>query len=561
MKVYASLAKLYIQSFYNLPGKKIPGAKSSPKEIAKLAGIVVLALVLVADFGFLFIMVNLNLYSGLVLAGMQNLLILNAAVMATMITLVIGFMMTLSTYYLNDMELQLLAMPIQPRALLGAKFTAVYLSEAVFSLFITGATMVIFGIKESPGPLFYLWGTLAGLLLPLPPLALSYLLQIPLLSFARFLKNKKTIMMVGGILGLVMALGFNVYFQSMMRPASDPLARAAMVAGPDSIISGFGRAYPPVKLAWQAMARSEGLPGLIAMLKLGLFCVAGPALVVWLLSGAYARSLVGFNESHIKKLSRTGADAFIGKRLRSSNVFITLLRREVSLMNREPMYLLNGPFVIILMPLIIGVMFVVQKDALLGDGGMAGVAVLVQGGFGAAVAGLAGAFLGSSTSIACTAVSRDAKALPFIKSLPVWPGLYMLAKLGHAMLFGILGSLLGVGLIGWMLKLGLVDTLAALAVSLALSSLLNLAGLWLDVANPRLSWDNPIAAMKQNPNAVISILASMGLMAGAGYLSFRFSVGVGAFALYFGALPALAFALLVWPCLSFAERRLAVMEA
>ena len=93
------------------------------------------------------------------------------------------------------------------------------------------------------------------------------------------------------------------------------------------------------------------------------------------------------------------------------------------------MYLLNGPFVVVLMPVIIGVMLAVQKDAFMSDPDMAGVLAMLGSGQGAAIAGLVGAFMGTSTSIACTALSRDAKALPFIKSLPISPRTYMLAKL------------------------------------------------------------------------------------------------------------------------------------
>ncbi|MBN2873920.1 MAG: hypothetical protein JXM71_02400, partial [Spirochaetales bacterium] len=311
MNIFLSLSRLYLQSFYNLPGKKAQGAKSSGKDTLKLVGMAMLFVLVVANLGFLFIQMNINLYQGLAMAGMQGMLLLNAAIMATMLTLVIGFMTSLSTYYLNDMELQLLSMPIQPRALFSAKFVAVYVTEAAISLFFMVSTMVIFGIKENPHPLFYLWGTLAGLLLPLPALAASYLIQIPLLSFARFLRNKRTIMIVGGILGILFGLGFNIYFQKMMPPVADPAARAASFAGPESIIARMGQSYPPALFAWRAMTKPSSSAGVLAMLQLLAVCAVGPAFVMMFLSGAYARSLIGFNESHIKKLTKDGATAFI----------------------------------------------------------------------------------------------------------------------------------------------------------------------------------------------------------------------------------------------------------
>jgi ABC-2 type transport system permease protein len=213
-----------------------------------------------------------------------------------------------------------------------------------------------------------------------------------------------------------------------------------------------------------------------------------------------------------------------------------------------------------MLPLIMGIMYVVQKDALFSDPDMAGIKALVDGGFGVALAALAGGFMGASTSIASTAVSRDAKALPFIKSLPIRPGTYLLAKLGHALIFGVIGSAIGAGFVAFLMKLSLVGAFTGFAVALSLSSLLNLAGLWLDTANPRLSWDNPIAAMKQNPNSLVAMLGSMGLMGGVGYLAFRFTLSPGAFVLWFGVLPAVAFFALLAPFPKFAEKKLGAME-
>lgn len=561
MSVYRSLVALYLKSFYNLPGKKTAGARASWKDILKGIGIALLFVLVVGNFGFIFVMMNLNLYQGLAMAGMQDLLLLNAVVMATLLTLVVGFMTALSTYYLNDMELQLLSMPIRPRALLGAKFTAVYASDAVLSLFFMVTTMVIFGFNEHPNPIFYLWGTVAGLLLPLPAMALSYLILVPILSFARFLRNKKTIMMLVGVLGLVMGLGINIYFQKLMPPMADPSVRAAAFAGPGSLVATMGRGYPPALFAWRAMSEPASLKALVSMLGLAAVCIGVSLLIVFALAGSYARSIVGFNEQHMKKLNGQAADAFIAKRLRYRSPFLAMVAREFKLMNREPMYLLNGPFIVVLMPIIIGIMVVVQKDALMSDPDFAAIQALLNSGLGALLAGLAGAFLGSGTSIACTSVSRDAKALPFIKSLPVKGGTYMLAKLAHGLIFALVGSLVGVGFLGFILKLGTVDMLAALLIALALSSLLNLAGLWLDTANPRLSWDNPIAAMKQNPNAILAMLGSMGFLGVLGYLAFKRSMSTGDIALWIGLLPLLVFVSLLPLYTRFAERRLAMMEA
>ncbi|TFG83253.1 MAG: hypothetical protein E4H20_05940, partial [Spirochaetales bacterium] len=418
MSVFLSLAKLYLKSFYNLPGKKTPGDKADVKSILKTVGVAVLVVLVVGDIGFLFVATNMVMYDALAPVGLQGILLLNVAVMATVLTLVVGFLTALSTYFLNDMELQLLSMPIEPRALFGAKFTAVYVSEAAFSLFFMASAMIIFGIKEHPHPLMYLWGTMAGLLLPLPALAAAYFIQVPLLSVARFLKNKQTILLVGGVLGLFMALGFNFYYQSALAHVADPEWVARNMAGPDSLIARMGQAYPPALFTWRAMSYPATVDAVLSVLALAATCLVLPVLAFLVLPKAYANSLIGFNETHLKKLDTAASSAFIASRLRKRPAFWSLVKREVNMMNREPIYMLNGPMIIVLMPLIFGVMIAVQGDTLLSDPDMAGIMAMLKGGSGAAIAGLVGVFLGSGTSITCTALSRDAKALPYLKSLP-----------------------------------------------------------------------------------------------------------------------------------------------
>ncbi|MBN1241731.1 MAG: hypothetical protein JXA15_03365, partial [Spirochaetales bacterium] len=291
----------------------------------------------------------------------------------------------------------------------------------------------------------------------------------------------------------------------------------------------------------------------LANLALGL---GAAALVVTALGPTFVASLRGFGERKFKRLSH--ADSFLSAKLVSRPAFLTLFRREFFLMNREPMYLLNGPFIVVLMPLIFGIMFMVQKDALAEEFGFLGA--LSGSSAGMLIAAGAAAFLGAGTSIACTAVSRDAKMLPGVKALPVSPAAYFLAKLAHAEVFGVFGAVVGAGLIGFVLKLDAGTAILGGLVGLAFSTLVNLGGLYLDMAMPKLRWENPIAALKQNVNSIVVILGAMALIGGLGFLSTKLELGVpGMAALYGGGSLALVGILLAaFP--AWSRRRFAALE-
>ncbi|MEI6874853.1 MAG: hypothetical protein WCL50_06955, partial [Spirochaetota bacterium] len=369
-------------------------------------------------------------------------------------------------------------------------------------------------------------------------------------------------LMVAGVIGIAFALAFNLYIQGSMSRLTDPAWILENYAGPGSLLNYVGLTWPPSALAWKSLEAAssgtwmQGLGWASALLALGL----GAAIfVVLALAGVYVRSLLDFGEGIFKRLSGSETADFIGSGFRRQGLFRALVIRENRLMNREPMYFLNGPFIIVLMPIILAVMYFVQREAL------SQLAPLMEaarrGPYGLLVGAGFGGFLGSSTSIACTALSRDAKALPYLRALPIGARQYMLGKLAHGLVYAALGSLVGGLGMGLILGLGPAPILASIFIALGFSSLANMAGLWIDTANPRLAWDNPVAALKQNPNSSLAILGSMAILAALGALASVLPLGALGFTLVYGGGTSLLFAILLFLYPKFAETKLEGLEA
>jgi len=560
---FSSLVRLYLGSIF---GWKPLSERRGAKEKLKLAGIALLFLLVVGDFGVIFVMSSLSQYEALKPLGLQGLLLLNAAILSTMLVFVFGFIMALSTWSLSPAERGLLALPIDPRSLLAAKMIVVYLSEVAFALFIMGVNLVVFGIKEGPPPGFYIDGLLVALVLPLIPLALVYAFLVPFLSLARFMRNRNAILLVAGLLGIAFALGFNVMIQAPLSRLADPAWVLANYAGPGTLLNLVGSAWPPSWLAWRSLASASSGALLEPLAWLGLLAGLGmavSALVILGLGRTYAGSLLDFDEGRLRRLAGGSVRGYIAGegapgRFARGPLLLALVRRESRLMNREPIYFLNGPLIVLLMPAILALYYVVQRDTFADL--LPLVATLREGPRGLLIAAAAGAFLGSGTSITATALSRDAKALPWIRALPIPTRDYLFAKLGHGLIWALFGALVGAGGGAWLIGLGPALALAAVFMALAFASLVNLAGLWLDTAMPRLEWDNPTAAMKQNPNSVFAVLGSMGLIAALGALSLLLPLGPAGFVLAYGGGAAALFALLLALYPAWAERRLAALE-
>ena len=333
------------------------------------------------------------------------------------------------------------------------------------------STMVIYFIRSSPPLLFYVWGILSALLIPLPVMAVCYIVLIPLLNWLKVLRNRQTVIIIAGFLGIALNIGFNLYFQTVMRKVADPQWVVSNFTGGNSLILRLGRAYPPAILIVRAMSEPVSFAALFSMVALFAVCFALPALLFLLLSGTYIKSLSYFNENHVQKLKAGQRSAFMEKYIKKRPVFLSLVKREIVSMNREPMYLLNGPFIIILLPVIVAVALFAQKGNIKSGPGPALLLNQFGRGSGLLIAGLCGAFLGSSTSISCTALSRDAKALHFIKSLPISASAYMLAKIAHATVFSVIGSLTGSIAAAFVLKLSAAHLALSVFIALCMSSL------------------------------------------------------------------------------------------
>ena len=546
-----ALAAMYLRSSFSLSLPKASELKK-PKILAKTIGIAVGVVAILADISFLFVIMNLQLYKGLAPLGMEGLLLLNAAITASVLVFVLAFMMALSMFSTSDIESGFLVLPFQPREMLAAKMSLVYVTEAAFGVFYLLIAMIVYGIKAGPPAVFYFNGLVTALALPLLPTALAYLVIIPLVRVAKFLRNRTVIIYIGGFMGLLAALGFNLYIQSAMLKIGDPAVVAKML-GPDSLISYLGRAWIPAWLAWRSLAGAGSVGGTLAALA-NLALGAGMAVLVATLMGrSYVRSLQAFSEQTQTRKRKGGAVRGSAPR----PVLQALVLREIRLMNREPMYMLNGPFVVVLMPVILGLALVVQKDTLMKE--LSAIRPFLESPIAYLVPAAFGAFLGSATSISSTAVSRDAKALPWIRSLPIEAATWFQAKLIHAQLFSVFGAAVGCAA-GLVLGIGGLDILAAFLLALVFTLAFNMSMLWLDTAFPRLSWDNPIAAMKQNPNAVIAILGAMGIIGGLGAASAFLKLPRYGYAFLYGGVFAIPVVLWVLYFPRFAARRMAKME-
>ena len=518
-------------------------------------GLFILFLIYIGGcFIMLFRMLTINLYKSLQPLGLQRLLFEIEITALFAFLFISNFLLTLSTYYIESIEQTLRAMPIPSRIFFGAKFFAHCLPALVISVSFFGVTASVYGYYEHSPASFYIMALTGAVFFPLPIIGLCYLINIGVMRMTKIFKQRRFVMLVTGTLGIVMALGINYFVQSVNTLRSLP-ELSNTLARYQPGIAVVMRCLLPVRFFAAALSANSLSTAIRAFLLFITICVAVAAAIIGLLSAVYGKTLDGFDDHTLKRLTASETKTLIHSGFKHRSVFSTLLLREIHIMNREPAYLLNGPFTIILLPLIYGIMHLTGSLYLPPE-----TEAFMQSSAGLVIAGVCGAFLGSATGIAATAVSRDAKNLGLIKSLPLSIKRYMQAKFAHAMLFACIGSLIGVGGIALLFSLTPLTAIAAFIIALSLALLCNLLALMLDTAHPKLHWDTPAAAVKHNLNNIIILFSDLLLLGIIVTAASLISMPQQCCLLCFAGIPLLASGIMAhffWP---YAERKINEIE-
>lgn len=566
MKVFFKLVKIYLASVFSLKNLKAQIQKRKKKNgetiiknsKTKIIGIVLLFIIVFAEFLFFFGIYAYGLYMYAKEIHNLKLLFELSAAIVSVFSLLFGFLVTASTYYIGEIEEQFLSMPIKHRTLFSAKFTANTVNSIITSLAFFGVLMFIFGIHEKPHFLFYIWGTLCAVVIPLPIIAFCYFFNILLMRFTRFFKNKNVIMAISSAIGIMFSLALNYFIQSM--PKNNGFnALAEKIASGAAGFEQYGSYYPPVHLLGKILTEPNSMRAVLYLIFLIAVCIALPALVIFFMSKMYSDSLIGFGEKKIKKLDSKEVSGYIKKNIKSLPPLAAYVKREFVVMNRTPIYLLNGPFTMIFLPVLFIVIFIAKGGNL--NSMPPVISEFMSGNAGFVVAGILAGVLASMSNIADTALSRDAKFIPVIKSLPIDAQIYMYAKLIHAMIFAVFAIIIGVGFIAVIFKFSLTHIIFASLTALVLSGLLNLLALFFDTAHPKLHWDNPVAAMKQNTNLLFVMLFNF-IILGLSFLILFFARNAYTWVLlvYYIFIPGAIFAVLIKPYGIYAEKKIAAIE-
>jgi len=449
-------------------------------------------------------------YDGLHAMGQEAVILGFGLSVVCVVIFFFGIFYAMGIFYFSmDVE-NLLPLPFKPWHIMGAKFAVVliyeYLTELIFFL----PTIITFGIKSSGGALYYIYGVIIFLLLPIVPLVIASVINMIIMRFTNIAKNKDRFRLVGGLLAMCFGVGINIYSQRFAQNISQSEITKMFEQGNNSLVTLATKMFPSTNIAVNSLINTNNIKGFIYLILFAAITLA--ALIIFIILGQalYFKGVMGVSETSSKRKTLSNSELIKSTAQNSSLKVYTL--KELKLLFRTPIYFINCVIMNFLWPVFLLIPIFAQK------GGSAQLKMLTDFLQNSKSSGIAlGAFfafmvfVSCSNAIATTAISREGKNLYILKYIPMKYKDQLMAKVLSAVVLGVAGMLMVciIGLI--LLKLPLDLLLLMIIVGFLGILFTSFIGIFIDLNFPKLNWDTEQKAVKQNLNVMISMIICIAL--------------------------------------------------
>ncbi|MDD2503117.1 MAG: hypothetical protein PHP79_05595 [Clostridia bacterium] len=463
----------------------------------------------------------INLANALKPLGQEGIILnLGISICAAMI-FVFGIFYIISTFYFSSDVENLLPLPLKPRQIVGAKFLVVTIYEYLTTAVLYLPLWLSYGIVTGSGFLYYLYGLIVFLLLPITPLAAASLIIMVIMRFTNLSKYKDAVKVIGAMLGVFLGVGINILVQSFGEGMTQEQIADLMQKGENSLAGLASGIFPTTRWGAEAMISFGELSGLFNILIYIGFSILVYMVLLWLGELLYLRGVVGMSETGSSR--KKNSSFMLEKEVEQSSVVSSYFLVELKLLFRTPIYFVNCVMINFLWPIFLLLPFVIEQESrsmlqkiipMVNNPDIVGTILIAS--FSLAF------FLGGTNGTASTSISREGQELYIKKYLPVSYRQQLTAKVLSGFVLGVSGIIVFVACAVFLLKLSLWTAFLIILTAWLPILLTSLTGLLIDLYNPKLNWDNEQKAVKQNVNLLYNMLIGL-LFAGVTWILLPFS--------------------------------------
>ena len=338
-------------------------------------------------------------------------------------------------YTADDLHV-LLPMPFSASQIVVAKLTVTLKFPVVLSLILINSSFFGFGLRAGMGAAFYIGTVLSSFLIPVTGLAVAALMTVVIFKCCGFIRNRDIMVAIGGILTIVLTVGYLIVNSILSSNDSPDSAFNAL-----SMVAGLSDYFPNV--AFMSGFMFDGsIMGLLISLGITAAVIALALLAIKLFYLSTALSMQ--NTGTAKKPVENSMLSARNKR----GTLKALTSYEAKNARRNPSYMIYGFAMTFIWPLFFVLPFAFGKNALFSTAGSVDTSAALICAIFLGVA--ASCFACGLNNLAGTAFSREGGSFYILRAMPLDFKDYYKSKRRFAMLICSLGS------VSYILILGIV---------------------------------------------------------------------------------------------------------
>lgn len=496
--------KFFVLTKYLMMGSDMRGGKKkkglSDNSIYRTFMTIVLFLLLAFFVGI----IDLPIYASLKMINMQSLLlVLNYSLVAFVIFFFGVFYVMNIFYFSKDID-YLLPLPVKPETIIASKFVVTLLYEYFIEGIVLVPCTLIYGISSSINPLFYVYSIILMIFLPVLPLCIALLLSILVMPLINLSKNKDLFKIIGGIIALVFAFGFNIVANMGSRNAGQ------MSNSLKNLSNSVGSIFPGGKIAADALINCGSFYGFLQLVIFVLINILSFVIILVLSNALYFKGVVGLSESGSKRKAMNEEE--LSKAVSKRSVVMSYTIKELKLLFRTPAYFINCVIIVLIWPLIIIMPMFFSSHQNNGPSKDQLISLLTSSlNYPIVIAAAAafGVFIGCMNVVTCTSISREGDNFFVMKYIPVPYKQQITAKILSGVAIALVGQILLVITAAVIMKMPIYISIFCIIIGLAGMFFSATIGILIDIMMPKLEWDNEQKAVKQNLNVLFAVIPAL----------------------------------------------------
>ncbi len=434
--------------------------------------------------------------------GQESMFLLSGFLGSQIMIFMFGLLYVMSKYYFSNDLAHLVPLPIKPSYIIGSKFVTLMISEYLTSLPIILPFIFIYGIKGEEGLIYWLYSLLLVTTLPIIPLVLASIIVMLFMKYTNIGRKKDLIRIISAIFFIIVMVYIQLKIQAIAQKAimqgDDFLIK--LVADSNLLVKKLGLSFPPSQWGTLALANNSNILGVINLLSFIGVGIISLLIMLFLSESLFFDGLIGNIEVSASK--GRGKKLSLKDVARENKPYLALAKKEIIMLFKTPVYLLNAVGGVIIFPIILAMSNMKGGDESLSAmidmlGVNSGLISLVGIGFIVA--------LGMLNSIGCTTFSREGKCFWIQRTLPIKVEDQIIGRVLSSLAIQVLGVVALLISLTFVVKLDIITILLITFFGLLGSIPMTQLGMVIDILRPLLDWDNPQKAMKQNLNVLIGM--------------------------------------------------------